>query len=580
MIAKQLKKAYIDFFTSKDHKLIPNVSLLPENDPTALFTSAGMHPLVPYLLGEPHPLGKRLVSVQRCLRTDDIDEVGDNVHHTFFEMLGNWSLGDYFKKEMIPWSFDFLTSPKYLGIPKEKLAVSVFAGDNDAPFDNESFDLWRSLGISDTRIAKLPKKNNWWGPVGLAGPCGPDTEMFYWAGRETAPENFDPNDPRWVEIWNDVFMEFNKTEGGTYAPLKQKNVDTGMGMERTLAVLNGFGDNYETDPFKKLILNIQAFSRKQYEGENKKSMRIITDHLRASVFLIADGVEPSNKDRGYVLRRLIRRAIRFGQNLGIGQIFLGDLAEKVVDIYEEDYPELKENLHKIKTQIELEEIRFQNVLQKGLKEIEKQQHLDGKIAFDLYQSYGFPWEMTAEIAKERGQQINKQEFEEEFKKHQELSKTTSAGMFKGGLADQSETVTKYHTATHLLQAALRQVLGSEVRQKGSNLTVERLRFDFSHPEKLTQEQLSEVERVVNEQIDKNLEVKMEIMDFERAVQSGALTVPGEKYPEKVKIYSVGDFSKEVCGGPHVDFTGKLGRFKIIKEEGAGAGIRRIYAKLA
>ncbi|MDP3955170.1 MAG: alanine--tRNA ligase [bacterium] len=579
MTAKDLKQKYLDFFVQKGHKILPNTSLVPEHDPTALFISAGMHPLVPYLLGEPHPLGKRLVSVQRCLRTGDIDEVGDSVHHTFFEMLGNWSLGDYFKKEAIEYSFEFLTSKDWLGLPLEKLAVSVFAGDTDAPFDQESYDAWLGLGINPTRIAKLPKKNNWWGPVGETGPCGPDTEMFFWTGQGEAPKNFDTENPSWVEIWNDVFMEYEKKSDGTYLPLKQKNVDTGMGVERTLAVFNGVNDDYETDIFKEVMIALQSLSGRSYEGDAKKPMRIIADHVRAATFLIGDDIEPSNKDRGYVLRRLIRRAIRYGQVLGINQTFLSDLAEKLMEFYKEEYPHLQKKCNEIKNQIRLEEIRFKDALQKGLGELKKVRIIDGKVAFDLYQTYGFPLEMTEEIAREQGQEIDEKLFKKEFEKHQELSRTASVGMFKGGLGEQSEMATKYHTATHLLNAVLRQVLGTHVSQKGSNITAERLRFDFPNPVKLTPEQLQAVEGLVNQKIEENLPVIMEVMTLDEAKEKGAQAVFAEKYGEKIKLYTIGNFSVEVCGGPHVDFTGRLGKFKIIKEETAGAGVRRIYAVL-
>lgn len=582
MTSSELRQKYFDFFESRGHKLIPNVSIIPENDPSALFISAGMHPLVPYLLGDVHPLGRRLVSIQRCLRTGDIDETGDPLHHTFFEMLGNWSLGDYFKKEMIPWSFEFLTSSSYLGYPKEKLAVSVFVGDEDAPFDQESYDLWRSLGIPDTRIAKLPKKNNWWGPAGQTGPCGPDTEMFYWIGREKTPVVFDPEDPFWNEIWNDVFMEYNKKDDGSYELLGQKNVDTGFGLERNLAVVNGLNDDYQTELFWPILEKLEDLSGIKYE-DSLKEFRIIADHLRGAIVLINDGVEPSNKQQGYVLRRLIRRSVVKMRKVGLDPFLtLAPVTKVVINIFGDQYFS-PESFEKISVVLNKEFMAFFQTINKGIKILQTQEKVGGKVAFDLYQSYGFPLEITLEILKEEKGVTNldklREEYSEEFKKHQELSRTASAGMFKGGLVDNSEMTTKYHTATHLLQMALRQVLGFEVHQKGSNLTPERLRFDFSHPEKLTPEQLAEVEKIVNEQIVKNQEVKMEIMEFEKAVQSGALIIPGEKYPEKVKVYSISGFSIEVCGGPHVDFTGKLGRFKIIKEEGAGANVRRIYGVL-
>jgi alanyl-tRNA synthetase len=582
MVASDLRQKYFDFFISKGHKLIPSASLIPENDPTALFTSAGMHPLVPYLLGESHPLGKRLVSVQKCLRTDDIDEVGNNVHHTFFQMLGNWSLGDYFKKEMIPWSFEFLTDEKWLGITKEKLAVSVFAGDDDAPFDQESYDLWIGLGIPESRIAKLPKKNNWWGPVGSCGPCGPDSEMFYWSSKEKAPENFDPEDKNWVEIWNDVFMEYNKKEDGSYEPLKQKNVDTGMGLERTLAVLNGLDDNYQTDLFWPIIQKLEELSGKKYE-DNKKDFRIIADHLRAVIFLANDGLEPSNKQTGYVMRRLTRRAVVKMMQLDLVPLKAWpQLLQIIFNLYQENYFQ-KDGLEKINILVGAEIDAFLQTIDRGTKLLQSQKEIDGKVIFDLHQSYGFPYEITLELLDQWGKKIDRNQLKEEFnlelQKHQELSRTASAGMFKGGLGEQSEITTKYHTATHLLNAALRQILGEHVSQKGSNITNERLRFDFPNPEKLSEEQIKSVEDLVNEKIKENLPVTMETMSLEDAKKSHANAVFSDRYEDQVKVYSIGEFSKEVCGGPHVDFTGLLGKFKIIKEESAGAGIRRLYAIL-
>lgn len=595
MTTQELKKLYLDFFISKGHKVLPNVSLLPENDPTALFISAGMHPLVPYLLGEEHPLGKRLTSVQRCLRTDDIDEVGDKVHQTFFEMLGNWSLGDpaggqggpaspsqggYWKKEALEWSFEFLTSGEWLKIPREKLAVSVFAGDQDAPFDQESYDIWLGLGISPTRIAKLPKKNNWWGPAGQTGPCGPDSEIFVWTGEAPAPEDFDSSNPLWVEVWNDVFMQCNKKADGTFEPLKQKNVDTGMGLERTVAILNGYEDNYQIDALRTVVQKIEQISGKSYDEElNKKPMKVIADHLRAATFLIADGVLPSNVEQGYILRRLIRRAVRFGRLLGILKPFTQEVALTVIATMRADYPYLDEREADILQVLVNEEEKFRKALERGLKEIEKYEKLDGKIAFYLYETYGFPLEMSEEIALERGQNVDKQAFAEEFKKHQEISRQGASKKFAGGLADHSKDVTKLHTATHLLNAALRAVLGTHVHQMGSNITSERLRFDFPNPEKLTDEQRQKVENLVNQKIEENLPIQMETMTLDEAKRKGAQAVFVGKYSEEVKVYSVGNFSMEVCGGPHVDFTGTLGKFKIIKEEAAGAGIRRLYATL-
>ncbi|MBI4037294.1 alanine--tRNA ligase [Candidatus Daviesbacteria bacterium] len=588
MTADELRKKYLEFFVSKGHKIIPSASLVPENDPTVLFTTAGMHPLIPYLLGQPHPQGKKLANFQKCLRTDDIDEVGDKTHHTFFEMLGNWSLGDYFKKEAIEYSFEFLTSKDWLGIDKEKLAISVFAGDQDAPFDEESYNIWVSLGISEQKITKLAKKDNWWGPAGKTGPCGPDTEMFIWAGKNQVPQNFDPNDPNWVEVWNDVFMQYNKTKEGKFEPISQKNVDTGMGLERALSVINNLGDDYLTNVFKPAIEKLETITNAKYSDRHKE-FRIITDHLKASVFIIADEVEPSNKQQGYVLRRLIRRAALQLKKLGVQTLedATKQIAGVFIEIMSQTYSELKINQTKIIQIIEVEIKKFNQTLDKGLKEFEKLATISGKDAFNLFQTYGFPLELTEELAEEKGLKINRGEFEEEFKKHQELSRTASSGMFKGGLSDSSEIVTKYHTATHLLNAALRQILGSHVEQKGSNITAERLRFDFSHPEKLSPEETQQVEDLVNQKIKEDLPVTSEIMDKDQALKSGAIGVFGEKYGEKVTIYTVSPstgsgsaFSREICGGPHVKSTGELGTFKITKEESSSAGIRRIYATLS
>ncbi len=588
MNRKELIEKFIEFFESKEHKKISNASLIPENDPTVLFTTAGMHPLVPFLLGEKHPLGKRLCNVQRCIRTQDIEEVGDSYHHTFFEMLGNWSLGDYFKEDAIKFSFEFLT--KVLKLPIERLAVSCFAGDKDAPRDEESAKIWSSLGIPEKRIAFLPKKNNWWGPAGKVGPCGPDTEMFYWKPNDIpAPEEFDPDDKRWVEIWNDVFMQYYKNEKGNIIPAKQKNVDTGMGVERTIAVLNGLEDNYLTDCFLPIIKKIEELSGKKYgeDKEDTRAMRIIADHIKASVFIIADGIIPSNIEQGYVLRRLIRRAIRYGRILGI-QNFTTKIAEPVFEIYN-DYELLKKNKKKIIQELKKEEEKFLKTLEKGIKIFEKianesKEEISGKDAFLLYQSYGFPLEMTIELAKERGIKVDEKGFKEELKKHQELSRTASEGRFKSGLADNSEATTKLHTATHLLLAALRKVLKDEnIIQKGSNITSERLRFDFSFPRKLTKEELEAVEALVNEKIKEGLEVKREEMTLEEAKAKGAIGVFENKYGEKVSVYTIGPdeapFSKEICAGPHVSNTKELGKFKIIKEESSSAGVRRIKAIL-
>lgn len=584
--AGEIRQKYLEFFRSKGHTIIPSASLIPENDPTVLFTTAGMHPLVPYLLGEAHPGGSRVTSAQKCIRTGDIDEVGDPTHLTFFEMLGNWSFGDYFKKDAIEWSYEFLTSKEWLGLDPKMIAVSVFQGDDDAPFDNEAYEIWRSLGVSESRIAKLPKKNNWWGPAGETGPCGPDTEMFYWTGDPSqVPDSFNDDNPLWVEIWNDVFMQYFKHADGAFEALKQMNVDTGMGLERTAAILNNT-EVYKIDTFLPVIQEIENLTHASYDTDDevKKGMRIIADHIRAATFILGDarGIVPSNVGQGYVLRRLIRRAVRYGKRFGIHEAFTTDISKVVIEIFADAYPELSKNRETILRELETEEKKFSIALEKGLREFSKLDHVDGKIAFDLYQSYGFPIELTEELSKERGFEVNKEHFEAEFKKHQELSRTASAGTFKGGLADNSETVTKYHTATHLLHQALRDVLGDHVEQKGSNITAERLRFDFSHPTKVTPEELAEVEKKVNEVIAKDLPVHFEMLSLEEAKQRGAIGLFEEKYAKlgnAIKVYFVGDYSTEICGGPHVEHTGQIGGIKIQKEEAVSAGVRRIKAVL-
>jgi len=585
MTAKRLKKRYLDFFVKEGHKVIPNVSLVPEDDPSALFISAGMHPLVPYLLGEPHPQGKRLVSVQRCLRTTDIDEVGDVTHNSFFEMLGNWSLGDYWKKEAISLSFEFLTS--VLKISPERLYVTCFAGDKDAPKDEETAKIWQLLGIPSSRIFFFGKRDNWWGPAGKAGPCGPDTEMFVDTGKKPCSKDCKPGCfcGKYFEVWNDVFMEYNKTSEGKYEPLKQKNVDTGMGVERTTAVLQGKDDVYQTELFIPIVEKIEELSGKSYEREeNNRPVRIIADHLRAAVFAISDGVRPSNVEQGYVLRRLIRRAIRSGRILQLPEGFTSLVAKSIVVQAKDDYPQLEKDEGEIIEVLGQEEQKFQKTLSRGLREIEKYQKLDGKIAFYLYETYGFPLELTEEIARERGQRLDKEVFKAEFRKHQELSRARAEKKFAGGLSDHSEEVKKLHTTTHLLHTALRRVLGERVFQKGSNITAKRLRFDFSWQEKLSPEQLKKVEKIVNQKIKENLPVEMEMMSLEKARQKGALALFAQKYGRQVKTYWIGKpdkpFSFEVCGGPHVSLTGTLGKFKIVKEESAGAQVRRIYATLA
>ncbi len=577
---KELIKKYIDFFKSKGHAEIKNSSLVPENDPTVLFTTAGMHPLVPFLLGQPHPQGKKLTNVQRCIRTGDIEEVGNTTHHTFFEMLGNWSLGDYFKKEAIEMSFEFLT--KELKIPLERFAVSVFEGDNNAPKDEEASKKWETLGISKKRIAFLDKKENWWGPAGNTGPCGPDTEMFYWKLNDVpAPETFDPTDKNWVEIWNDVLMEYEKTKEGKYIEAKQKNIDTGMGVERVITILNGLEDNYLSEMWKPLIEKIEFLSNKSYE-KNKKEMRIIADHIKASTFILADGVIPSNSEQGYVLRRLIRGAIRNLRKLDfVGTNLIWPIAEKVFEIYN-DYEHLENKKEFIKNELNKEEEKFEKTIDKGLKEFEKMskdKKLNGKESFLLYQSYGFPIEMIEELAKEKQIEFNPKDFENEFKKHQELSQTASAGKFKSGLADNSTETTKLHTAAHLLLAALQKVLGKDVQQRGSNINPERLRLDFNFDRKLTDEEKQKVEKLVNEEIQKNQKIVREEMSPEEAKKTGAQGVFDSKYGDRVSVYTIGNFSKEICTGPHIENTSELGKFKIKKEQSSSAGVRRIKAIL-
>ncbi|MBN2452553.1 MAG: alanine--tRNA ligase [Lentisphaeria bacterium] len=588
MTANELRRKYIDFFRRHGHAEIRSAPLVPENDPTVLFTTAGMHPLVPFLLGEKHPAGSRLVNVQKCVRTGDIEEVGDAVHLTFFEMLGNWSLGDYFKREAIHWSHAFLTDPAWLGLSAERLAVSVFAGDEDAPFDAEAFGTWRGLGMPEARIARLGKADNWWGPAGRTGPCGPDTEMFYWTGTGPAPAAFDPRDGRWVEIWNDVFMEYNKTEQGTYVPLRQKNVDTGMGVERVTAILQGRSTCYETELFAGLFDAIRGVTGAERPQESR-SGRILAEHLRAATFLMADGVRPGNVDQGYVLRRLIRRAIRESRKLGTTAAVTRPLAEVVIDQYREVYPELGQNRAAILEEMGREESQFAATLERGLREFGKlvdsfpahveRKVISGRKAFYLYETFGFPLELTVEMASERGFQVDEKGFEEAFRKHQETSRAGAEKKFKGGLADNSDRTTALHTATHLLHQALRRVLGEHVKQAGSNITADRLRFDFTHPERVPPEALAEVEKIVNEQIRRDLPIEVREMPYGEAEKTGAIGLFAERYGEVVKVYRIGDFSTEICGGPHVAHTGALGRFAIRKEEASSRGVRRIKAVL-
>ena len=594
MDANELRSKYIEFFKSKGHAQIQGKSLIPDNDPTVLFTTAGMHPLVPYLLGEPHPAGTRLTDYQKCIRTGDIDAVGDPSHLTCFEMLGNWSLGDYFKEGAITMSFEFLTDPKWLGIPIEKIGVTVFAGEESIPRDDESAAIWKRLGIPEERIRFLPREDNWWGPAGTTGPCGPDTEMFIDTGRPSCGPDCGPGCKcgKWLEVWNDVFMQYNKTAEGTYEPLARKCVDTGMGIERTVTILNGKKSVYDTEIFAPLIAAVERISGYTYgsDAEKDKSVRIICDHGRAATFILGDpkAVSPSNVGAGYVLRRLIRRAVRHGRKLGIDRLFLTEIAEAVVEKFAAPYPELAENRSRIMEELQQEEQKFLETLQKGEHEFEKllpnllkdpRKIISGRLAFKLYDTYGFPIELTEELAAEHGMTINREEFDEAFKKHQELSRAGSEQVFKGGLADHGEQAIKYHTATHLLHKALRIVLGDHVAQKGSNITAERMRFDFSHPAPMTPEEIARVEAIVNEQIKRDLPVTMEIMSLEDAKAAGAIALFGEKYESQVKVYTIGDFSKEVCGGPHVDRTGKLGTFKIQKEQSSSAGVRRIRAVL-
>ena len=575
-----LKDLYIDFFVSKGHKQIPSAPVVPENDPSVLFNTAGMQPLIPYLMGEPHPYGTRLVDYQKCVRTNDLDSIGDTTHHTFFEMLGNWSLGDYFKDESISWSFEFLT--KVLNIPVDRLAVTVYAGEGNIPFDEVSYNKWLSLGIPKERIAKTVLDNFW--IAGASGPCGPDTEIFYFRSTDDIPEVFDPEDDRWVEIWNNVFMEFYKDQEGNVTELPKKNVDTGMGFERTTAVLEGVLDNYESSVWKDVIELISEISNKPYKG-NEESMRIIADHIRTSVFISADpaGIKPSNTDQGYILRRLIRRAIRHAKKLeiDINSDWEQRIARLIILKYKKYYSELEQNESIVLEVLKKEKEKFNKTLEKGLREFSKvsNKDIDATTAFHLYDTYGFPIELTLELADDAGIKVDVEGFKEKFKAHQELSRTASAGKFKGGLAGNSEIETKYHTATHLLNAALKLVVGPDVHQKGSNITDERMRFDFSCDHKLTDEEKTKVEDLVNEWIKEGIDVTVEEMSKDEAIKSGAECMFIEKYPDIVTVYSIGNISKELCGGPHVKNTSELGHFKIKKEEASSAGVRRIKAVL-
>ena len=637
--ADDLRSLFLNFMQKKGHALIPSASIIPENDPTVLFTTAGMHPLVPYLQGQKHPMGKRLTDVQKCIRTGDIDEVGDNSHLTFFEMLGNWSLGDYFKKEAISWSWEFLTSPEYLGIEPERLAFSVFAGDEDCPRDEEAASYWKQAGVKEDHIFFLPKENNWWGPAGITGPCGPDSEMFIITDKPPCGPDCSPacDCGRYLEIWNDVFMQYDKQKDGTFKPLSQKNVDTGMGLERTFCVLKGVTSVYDTSIFAGIIGKIQELSGKKYgsDEETTRAIRIIADHMRTATFIIGDdrGVTPSNVDQGYVLRRLIRRAVRHGMKLGMPQGFTCEIAKVIIAQYKATYPELESHGEFILEQLKLEEERFSRTLKKGVAEFEKVvgniqrtrealeaakaektpesagklrptpemqpiiaalkdgtatdemfdrvlstlDTIDGRSAFKLYDTYGFPIEITTEMAAEQGLKVDTEGFDERFKQHQATSHAGAEHRFKGGLADASEETAKLHTATHLLQAALRKVLGDEVHQKGSNITAERLRFDFSFGRKMTDEEKAEVEKLVNEAIQAAVPVVCEEMTVAEARAQGAMGLFESKYGERVKVYTMGKYSKEICGGPHARNTGDLKSFKIKKEEASSAGVRRIKA---
>lgn len=587
-IMLDLKEKYLKFFESKGHVVIPSASVIPENDPTCLFNTAGMQPLIPYLKGEKHPLGTRLTDVQKCVRTNDLDSVGDSYHHTFFEMLGNWSLGDYFKKESISWSFEFLT--KVLNIPVSKLAVTVFRGNDIVGKDEESASIWKSLGISEDRIAYLSEEDNWWPNMEMLGPCGPDTEIFYYRSEEETPKVFDPNDKKWVEIWNNVFMQYNHEDGNKFVPLKHKNVDTGMGVERTTAILENVDDNYLTSIFKDVIEKIEELSNLSYsDSKNKASMRIIADHLRSAVIICGDdaGIRPSNTDQGYIVRRLIRRAIRHARklNIDINSDFVNVIAKMYIDKYKTTYKELERNEKLILEELNTEKNKFARTLETGLKEFDKivarlnGNDIDATNAFKLYDTYGFPIELTVELAREQGIKVDEEGFRVKFKEHQEKSRAGAVNKFKGGLASTGDAETKYHTATHLLNAALKVVLGDHVHQKGSNITAERMRFDFSHDSKMTPEQIKEAEDLVNKYINDGINVERLEMKKEDALKTGAEAMFIEKYGDVVTVYKIGDVSIELCGGPHVSNTKELGHFKIIKEEASSAGVRRIKAIL-
>ena len=600
MTANELRSKYIEFFKSKNHVEISGQSLIPENDPSVLFTTAGMHPLVPYLLGEKHPSGTRLTDYQKCIRTGDIDEVGDPSHLTCFEMLGNWSLGDYFKKESIGFSYEFLTSPKWLGLDPRKISVTVFAGDDNAPRDEEAATYWKENGMPEDKIAYLPASDNWWA-AGPTGPCGPDTEIFYWVGEGLPPagSNKGTDSENWMEIWNNVFMQYNRVDEKTLVPLPKKNVDTGMGLERTNCILQGKTSVYLTEVFQPIIKKVEELSDYTYgaDAEKDKSVRIIADHSRASVFILGDqkGVSPSNVGAGYVLRRLIRRAVRHGMKLGIEKEFLAEVAAVVIENFKNAYPELEQNAEKIYRELTAEEAKFRTTLKKGEAEFQKllpnlmknpKKIISGKVAYNLYETYGYPLELTQELGAENGFTVDVEGFMAAEKKHQEASKSLDAGKAKGGLAEQSDITTKYHTATHLLQQALVDVLGDEVAQKGSNINNERMRFDFTFGRPMTKEEVQKVEDIVNEKISEDLPVTMEVMPLDQAKAEGAKALFVNKYGEQVKVYTIGRdskkdwYSKEVCGGPHVQHTAQIGKFKIEKEQSSSAGVRRIRATIS
>ncbi len=584
-----LREKFLKFFADRGHAVIQSASLIPENDPSVLFTTAGMHPLIPYLLGQKHPKGTRLTDVQKCVRTGDIEEVGDDSHLTFFEMLGNWSLGDYFNHESIKWSYEFLTSPEYLGLDVNRISVTVFAGDEDAPRDEDSANVWKACGIPAERIYYLPKKNNWW-IAGTTGPCGPDTEIFWDTGKPACGPNCDPSCDcgKYLEIWNNVFMQFNRQADGTYLPLAQKNVDTGMGLERTVCVLNGLKSVYDIDLFAGALAKIQELSGKTYDETTKKAMRVIADHVRTATFLLGDpvGVVPSNVDQGYVLRRLIRRAVRMANSLGMPKGSISEIAKVYIEVYKDVYTELTENATKIVDELNKEEEKFSKTLVAGEKEFFKViSHIPGNVvpggtAFKLYDTFGFPVEMTVELAAEQGYTVDLDGFKKKFAEHQAKSQAGSEQRFKGGMAEGGGIETTHlHTATHLLQAALRKVLGDEVKQKGSNITPERLRFDFSFGRPMTKEEIVEVERLVNEAIQAKLPITCVELPIEEARKTGAIGLFGDRYGEVVKVYTMGDFSKEICGGPHAENTGDLGTFVITKEQSSSSGVRRIKAEL-